>query len=117
MPRGLNWLDTKTAKPEIDVSGIWNSPEWGAAEFEQAGNKVSGTLGDYPAKGVVSGNHLYLLMYSGNNIHYTADLKATRKGKLTGVYSKYTIIDEAIKDPGDRGMVRPINLIRLSDSK
>ena len=118
MARGLKWLDTKTAQPEIDVSGIWNSPEWGSeAKFEQKGNEVTGTLGGYPVRGVVSGNRLYLLMYSGEKIHYSADLKTSDQNTLTGVYSKYSIIDDVINDPNDVGLVRPLTFTRIAEPK
>jgi hypothetical protein len=117
MTRGQHWLDTKTAEPEINVSGAWNSPEWGAAEFKQEGRSVTGVLGDYHVNGVVSGSSLYLVMYSGDSVHYTADLKAANKDSFNGLYSKYTIIDEVIKEPGDRGVIRPITLTRVSASQ
>ena len=118
MARGLKWLDTKTAQPEIDVSGIWNSPEWGSeAKFKQKGNEVTGTLGGYPVRGVVSGNRLYLLMYSAEKIHYSADLKTSDQNTLTGVYSKYSIIDDVINDPNDVGLVRPLSFTRIAEPK
>jgi len=77
----------------LDISGTWASPEWGAATFKQEGREITGTLGDYPAKGVVSGSSLYLLMYSGDKVDYFAELKAVDKNTLKGSYSKYDLID------------------------
>lgn len=100
MIKGENWLASKTAKPDMDVSGTWYSPEWGDAKFKQEGKNITGTIGDYPVKGVVGGNDLYLVMYSGDKIHYFAELKAADKNTLKGLYSeKYGAIDEAKNAP------------------
>lgn len=100
MIKGENWLASKTAKPDVDVTGAWYSQEWGDAKFKQEAKNVTGTLGDYPVKGVVSGNDLYLFMYSGDKIHYFAELKAADKNTLKGLYSeKYGAIDEAKNAP------------------
>jgi len=100
MIKGENWLASKTAKPDMDVSGVWFSPEWGSANFKQEGRNITGTLGDYPVKGVVSGNDLYLLMYSGDKIHYFAELKAADKNTFKGQYSeKYGTFDDAKNAP------------------
>ena len=86
-------------KFRMNVAGIWHSPEWGPASFTQAGRNITGTLGDYAAKGVVSGKSLYLMMYSGDRAHYFADLKLQADGTFKGFYTKYEIItDEIIKD-------------------
>ncbi|MCU0595576.1 MAG: hypothetical protein MUC98_08970 [Desulfobacterota bacterium] len=100
MIKGENWLASKTDKTEMNVSGSWMSPEWGDGKLIQQGKNVTGTLGDYPVKGVVSGNDLYLLMYSGDKIHYFAELKAADKNTFKGLYSeKYGIFDEAKNAP------------------
>jgi len=98
--QGENWLASKTDKPTMDVSGTWTSPEWGVATFKQDGKNVTGMLGDYPARGVVSGNVLYLMMYAGEKADYFAELKATDLNNFNGVYSKYKPVDEVRKDPG-----------------
>lgn len=110
MIKGENWLASKTAKPDMDVSGAWSSPEWDSANLKQEGKNITGTVGDYPVKGVVSGNDLYLLMYSGDKIHYFAELKAADKNTLKGLYSeKYGTIDEAKKAPV---LKRPMSLTK-----
>ena len=95
MTKGQNWLDSKKDNPEINVAGTWTSPEWGTGRFKQEGGTVEGVLGDYPVKGVVSGNTLYLLMYSGNKADYSAELKALGNDNFQGFYSKYSIVDES----------------------
>lgn len=112
MIKGENWLASKTDKPEIDVSGAWSSPEWGVANLKQEGKNITGTLGDYPVKGVASGNDLYLLMYSGDKIHYFAELKAADKNTFKGLYStKYSNIDEAKNAPV---LTRPMSLTKAT---
>ena len=111
---GQKWLDSKEETPEIDISGTWTSPEWGAATFKQQGREITGVLGDYPAKGVVSGSGIYLLMYSSDKVDYFAELKAMDKNTFQGFYSNYKPVDEIRqKDPKS---LRPINLKRVSTS-
>jgi len=110
MTKGEFWLASKTVKPEMNVSGTWSSPEWGDAILKQEGRDITGTLGDYPVKGVASGNALYLMMYSGDKVHYFAELRAADKNTFKGLYSeKYGIIDEAKNAPV---LKRPIGLIK-----
>jgi hypothetical protein len=114
MKKGEIWLESQKDKPEINISGKWISPEWGEATFKQEGREITGTLGDYPAKGVVSGSGLYLLMYSGNTVDYYAELKAANKDAFEGIYSKWFTIDELKKmDPKS---LKPLNLKRVSTS-
>jgi hypothetical protein len=108
--KGENWLASKKDKPEMDVSGAWSSPEWGAATLKQEGNRITGMLGDYPVKGVASGKGLYLMMYSGDSVHYFAELMATDKNTFKGLYSaKYSTIDEVKNAPA---VTRPMSLTR-----
>ncbi|MCG6535295.1 MAG: hypothetical protein L7F78_11520 [Syntrophales bacterium LBB04] len=110
--KGENWLASKTDKPAMEVSGAWSSPEWGVANLKQEGKNITGMLGDYPVKGVVSGDDLYLLMYSGDKVHYFSELKATDKNTFKGLYSaKYGTIDEARNAPV---LTRPMSLTKAA---
>jgi hypothetical protein len=112
MTKGESWLASKTDKPEMNVSGTWLSPEWGDATLNQEGKDITGMLGDYPVKGVASGNGLYLMMYSGDKVHYYAELKATDKNTFKGLYSaKYEVIDETSKAPK---LTRPMSLTKVA---
>lgn len=112
MAKGENWLASKTDKPEMNVSGTWLSPEWGDATLKQEGKEITGMLGDYPVRGVASGNGLYLMMYSGDKAHYYAELKATDKSTFKGLYSaKYEVIDETSKAPK---LTRPMSLTKVA---
>lgn len=108
------WLDSKQGKPEINIAGTWTSPERGVAMFKQNEREITGTLGDYPVKGVVSGSSIYLLMYSNNKADYSAELKAVDNNTFQGSYSKYYIIDEL--QGKDREFIKPANLKRISTS-
>jgi hypothetical protein len=87
----------------------------GAAVFKQIEREINGTLGDYPAKGVVSGSSIYLLMYSGDRVDYFAELKAVDEKTFQGFYSKYYIPDE-LKGTDRDAFIRPMNLKRLYTS-
>ena len=91
------WLASKTDEPTINIAGQWFSPEWGIAILKQEGRAVSGIIGDYPVKGVVSGDTIYLLMYAGEKVDYTAKLEASGTNIFTGLYSAKHNIDEAIE--------------------
>jgi hypothetical protein len=108
MTKGEKWLYSKKENPEINISGTWVSPEWGVATFKQENKDVTGSLGDYPVKGIVSGNTIYLLMYSGKRVHYSAELKASDNNTFKGVYSKYAIVAEVINNPNY--LTRPMSL-------
>ena len=111
MTKGDNWLASKTDKPEMDVSGSWSSPEWGVAKLKQEDKYITGMLGDYPVRGVASGNGLYLMMYSGDRVHYFAELKAADKNTLKGLYSaKFEPINEAKNAPV---LTRPMSLTKV----
>jgi hypothetical protein len=96
---GKKWLDSKNDRPEINISGIWVSPEWGVTILKQEKKDIVGAVGDYPVIGVVSGNSIYLLMfYEDDSVHYFAELKASDNKTFKGFYSKSKIIDEVRKD-------------------
>ncbi|MGO9137128.1 MAG: hypothetical protein ACLP9S_00835 [Syntrophales bacterium] len=95
MIEGQKWLDSRNDRPEINISGVWSSPEWGIAIFKQDGKNITGMLGDYPVKGVVSGNSVSLLLYHTDGVHYFAELKALDDNTLNGFYSlKYATLEQ-----------------------
>jgi hypothetical protein len=111
MVEGTKWLDSKNDRPEINISGMWTSPEWGAATFKQEGKDITGVLGDYPVRGVVSGDRIYLLMYYDDKVDYFAELNASDNKTFKGFYSKYRIIDEV---KNDAYYTRPMSIIFIS---
>ena len=79
-----DWLKSQAGPALVDVSGEWNAGYamgggWGGGEFYQYGNDITGTLGFYTVRGVVSGTTLYLNLISGDSVYYTAKLE--KKGE------------------------------------
>ncbi len=119
MVKGEKWLNSKQGNPEVNISGAWVSPEWGVGKFEQNEREITGTLGDYPVKGVVSGSNIYLLMFWGDKVDYSAELKALDSNTFQGSYCQYDIIDELKKrlKEKDPAFIKPINLKRIPTSQ
>ncbi len=109
MIKGEEWLHSKKENPEINISGKWVSQEWGKGTFKQENKDVKGTLGEYPVKGVVSGTTVFLLMYWGEKVYFTAELKASDNDTLKGFYVKYAIVDE-VQENDRRYSLKPIIL-------
>ena len=68
----------------LQVSG--GSLGWGLGEFRQKGNDVTGVLGNYVIKGVVNGEQVYLVMFYGGEVYYTAKLEVIGEKELFGCY-------------------------------
>lgn len=85
---GDAWLSDQMEPPEIDISGSYKSDDWGRSYFSQNGAEVRGHLGDFPVKGVVSGQKAYLLVTEGGWYYYSAIVEMPRPGLLTGYYSR-----------------------------
>jgi hypothetical protein len=86
------WLNTISGgnPPEIDITGKWRDAGggwfgWGEGYLHQEQNKISGTIGDYNIKGVVSGKTVYLVFLYGGAVYYTARLEMFQD-LLTGNY-------------------------------
>jgi hypothetical protein len=83
------WLATKAASTNINMTGEWDtggvwSGGWGSGKFIQEDDRFTGTLGLYYAEGVVSGEQIYMVIYSGNKVYYTAILKKADNGMYMG---------------------------------
>jgi hypothetical protein len=89
------WLNTISGgePPKIDVTGKWHDSErvyifsWGEGFLRQEQNKISGTIGSYNIKGVISGKIVYLVFLYGGTVYYTARLEMFQD-LLTGNYFK-----------------------------
>jgi len=87
----INWMDSKTEAPTIDVSGIWESPSslwsggWGGGVWTQQGAQVVGNLGPYTIEGKVSGNRVFAMILSSNRVYYTAIMELTKTGGISGM--------------------------------
>ena len=93
-----NWLHASAGRPTINVAGDWDSPDWGEGHFKQAGNRVTGILGDYPIGGVLNGDRLFLAITEDGWTEYTAVLVPQFGGSLAGTYCEtvpFTTEDES----------------------
>lgn len=83
-----SWLGSKKGSTETRIDGAWDAIDsgWGTGRFAQSGNKITGALGNYTAKGVLNGSTVYLAFESGGWTYYTATLKK-RGDTLGGFYS------------------------------
>ncbi len=108
------WLNTLSGgKPsEIDVTGRWRDVQgsgpftWGEGYLRQEQGKVSGAIGGYDIKGVVSEKIVYLVFLSQGHVYYSARLE-TFQDLLTGSYF----------DANDRRQIKgsPISLAKTVD--
>ncbi len=80
-----SWLSKSGAEPPtIDVTGKWHDAQgsgflgWGEGYLRQEQNKISGTIGGYDIKGVVSGKTVYLVFLSGGAVYFTARLELSQ---------------------------------------
>ncbi len=88
------WLNTVSGgqPPKIDISGKWHDANgnfmvgWGEGYLHQEQNTISGSIGSYNIKGVVSGKTAYLVFLSGGAVYYTARLELFEDGILNGNY-------------------------------
>jgi hypothetical protein len=88
--RGKAWLDAQKDPPAVNVSGAWNSEEWGDFRLIQAqgSRNVSGDAPGYELTGVVSGKRLFLLFHTGKGkVEYCATLNSEADNKLSGGYA------------------------------
>ena len=88
--RGKAWLDAQKDPPAINVTGAWNSEEWGDLRLiqNQGRRDVSGDAPGYELTGVVSGKRLFLLFHNGRGrVDYCATLDTAADNKLSGGYS------------------------------
>lgn len=86
--KGNAWLSDQMLPAEINVSGNWQSRDWGKAFFSQTDRQVRGYLGDYPVEGVVSGNKAYLVLSQGGWQYYSVVLEMPGPSMLIGYYSR-----------------------------
>lgn len=92
------WLDAQSMPSQLDVTGKWNAGlsmagGWGEANLIQKERNVYGTLGLYSIKGVVSKTSLFVKIFSGGHVYYTAKLDANKDGSLSGVAIKGAIVE------------------------
>lgn len=84
------WLSEQSASSSLQVGGLWDAADWGVTKFTQSGKNVTGTIGQFNVKGVVSGSKLFLAISEDGWVYYTAILERSSASMLTGSYS-YTV--------------------------
>lgn len=93
------WLNTKGGQSNINMTGTWDaggaaSGGWGTGNFIQTGNRFSGTLGIYYVDGIVNGDEVFMAISSRAKVYFTAQLKKSTDGSITGKASEGVIINE-----------------------
>lgn len=96
---GDRWLSDQLDPAGINISGNWVSDDWGQASLVQDDRKITGTIGGYAVRGVVSGEHAYLLIAQGEWYYYSAVLELQRPGLLTGRFSRAIPYVKALSRP------------------
>jgi hypothetical protein len=72
--------------PGINLSGVWESTDWELARLRQNDSEVSGWIGDFWVRGVVTGKEAFLFLMSRGQAQYTMRLAQTDSGTLEGDY-------------------------------
>src|ERR1035438_8814006 len=88
--RGQEWLDEHKDPPQANITGSWQSPDWGPLTLTQAegSREVSGSDRRFELVGVVSGKEVYLLFTKGSGtVAFCATLVSASDGVLNGSYS------------------------------
>jgi predicted PurR-regulated permease PerM len=91
-----SWLTTKAAgtNAAINITGTWKDAlnetdsfmSWGQGELTQTGNTITGNISTYVIKGIVSGKTVYLVLYNGTRVDYTAKFELKNNNELYGDY-------------------------------
>jgi hypothetical protein len=86
--KGRDWLDAQKDPPAINVSGDWNSADWGVFHLkqDQGSRDVMGQTDGYNVTGVVSGKTLYMVLHSKSTVDYCATVTPDGDNILTGNY-------------------------------
>lgn len=79
----------KSAKPALNVEGVWYSPEWGIVVLDQQPDgTLTGIFQDYyTVNGIVSGKNIYIALLDDEWTEYTVELTRKNREILTGFYS------------------------------
>jgi hypothetical protein len=83
--------EKNTAKAQMNVEGLWYSPQWGVVLLNQTPDgKVTGVVdGFLHAKGVVSGKNVYLALTDDDWTEYTVELRRSKWDQLKGYFSSW----------------------------
>lgn len=83
-----SWLAANRGAAGTNITGAWEAHDsgWGSIRFEQSGSRITGAMGNYSVRGVVSGSRVFLTLHSDGWVYYTATLRKSGT-LLTGFYS------------------------------
>ncbi|HEY9161201.1 MAG TPA: hypothetical protein VIS94_08955 [Desulfomonilia bacterium] len=91
-----SWLTTKAAgvNATANITGTWKDAlnetdsfmSWGQGEWTQTGNIITGNISSYVIKGIMSGKTVYIVLYNGAKVDYTAKLELKNNNELYGNY-------------------------------
>lgn len=101
---GKAWLDANTDPPALNVTGLWQSHDWGRISLNQreGSRRVIGSGDGWDISGVVSGKEVYLLFCHNGKVAFSAKLTAEEASQLTGIYANGIL--------SSRSKTRPIRL-------
>jgi hypothetical protein len=88
--RGQEWLDEHKDASQVNITGSWQSPDWGTLTLTQAegSREVGGRDRRFELIGVVSGREVYLLFTkSSGTVAFCATLVSASDSVLNGTYS------------------------------
>ena len=98
---GVEWLNSHSDPPAINVAGTWKEKEWGTVILRQpdGSSAVSGTGDGWDIRGRVSGDQVYLLFASKGEVAYSAILALEDENTLKGLYAKAIVYEGARTRP------------------
>jgi hypothetical protein len=89
--RGQEWLDEHKDAPQVNITGSWQSPDWGGAltlTQAEGSREVGGKDRRFELVGIVSGREVYLLFTKGSGtVAFCATLVSASDTVLNGTYS------------------------------
>jgi len=117
--RAAAWADAKTAAPELNVAGTWESTlgymsgGWGSGEWIQNGARIAGGLGPFSVEGRIAGHQAYLVFLSRGKVYYTAILEMDKEGGLVGLAYTNALADDPTAQSAEKF---PVHLVRPKTS-
>ena len=110
LPEARSWLDGKSGKTEIKISGHWICPKFGIMRLEQDGNKITGVSMDYNIEGIINESNIYLILYKDNTrLDFSLALQSNFENQLYGRCHYNIITDSKMGDS--------INIMKISLQK
>jgi hypothetical protein len=100
-------LPATTEKPGVNVSGVWQSNDWGKIELTQPASQteITGKARGYDLVGIVSGTRVFLRFLSAgvlsqsHALDYTAELIAAGDDTLSGRYASGELLGNSKTKP------------------